>query len=104
MFLNVVLDERRLEFAFEAQRKFDVFRNKMTMVRNYPGTHLPSGQTTQEIKYTDPRVIYYIPLEEFVTNPKLVQKPLIILKALIIQGFFIFTFYFCPLNLNYLSI
>ncbi|WP_131537758.1 RagB/SusD family nutrient uptake outer membrane protein [Pedobacter nototheniae] len=73
--LNVVLDERRLEFAFEAQRKFDVFRNKMTMVRNYPGTHLPSGQTTQEIKYTDPRVIYYIPLEEFVTNPKLVQNP-----------------------------
>lgn len=73
--LDVVLDERRLEFAFEAQRKFDVFRNKMTMNRDYPGTHLPSGQTKQEIKYTDPRVIYYIPLTEFNTNPNLVQNP-----------------------------
>lgn len=73
--LNVVLDEIRLEFAFECQRKFDVFRNKMTMNRDYPGTHLPSGQTTQEIKYTDPRVIYFIPLTEFNTNPNLTQNP-----------------------------
>ena len=73
--LDVVLDERRLELAFEAQRKFDVFRNKQTMERNYPGTHLPSGQTTQEIPYTDPRVIYYIPENEIVLNPNLIQNP-----------------------------
>ncbi len=73
--LDVVLDERRLEFAFEAQRKFDVFRNKRTMVRDYPGTHLPSGQITQEIPYTSPRVIYYIPQNELTVNPKLVQNP-----------------------------
>lgn len=73
--LDVVLDERRLEFAFEAQRKFDVFRNKRTMVRDYPGTHLPSGQITQEIPYTSPRVIYYIPQSELTVNPKLVQNP-----------------------------
>ncbi|MBB2150068.1 RagB/SusD family nutrient uptake outer membrane protein [Pedobacter sp. LMG 31462] len=73
--LDVVLDERRLELAFEAQRKFDVFRNKQTMVRNYPGTHLPSGQVTQEIPYTSPRVIYYIPQSELTANPNLVQNP-----------------------------
>ncbi|PYF77143.1 RagB/SusD family nutrient uptake outer membrane protein [Pedobacter nutrimenti] len=73
--LNIVLDERRLELAFEAQRKFDVFRNKLTMDRNYPGTHLTSQFPTQEIKYTDPRVIYYIPQNEFITNPNLVQNP-----------------------------
>lgn len=73
--LDIVLDERRLEFAFEAQRKFDVFRNKRTMVRDYPGTHLPSGQITQEIPYTSPRVIYYIPQSELTVNPNLVQNP-----------------------------
>ncbi len=73
--LAVVLDERRLEFAFESQRKFDVFRNKQTMYRNYPGTHLPSGQTTQEISYKDPRVIFYIPEKDMVVNTNLVQNP-----------------------------
>jgi hypothetical protein len=73
--LDVVLDERRLELAWEAKRKFDVFRNKRTMVRNYPGTHLPSGSTTQEISYTDPRVIFYIPEQEIILNPKLEQNP-----------------------------
>ena len=73
--LDVVLDERRLEFAYESLRKFDVFRNKRTMVRNYPGTHILSGQTSQEIPYTDSRVVFFIPEEEIVLNPKLVQNP-----------------------------
>lgn len=73
--LDVVLDERRLELAWEAHRKYDVFRNKRTMVRNYPGTHLPSGQTTQEIPYTHPRVVFFIPEEEIILNPKLEQNP-----------------------------
>ncbi|WP_266202377.1 RagB/SusD family nutrient uptake outer membrane protein [Pontibacter kalidii] len=73
--LDVVLDERRLELAWEAQRKYDVFRNKRTMVRNYPGTHLPSGSNTQEIPYTHPRVVYYIPEQEIILNPKLEQNP-----------------------------
>lgn len=73
--LDVILDERRLEFAFESQRKFDVFRNKRTMNRDYPGTHLASGQTVQEIPYTDPRVIFFIPENDIVLNPNLVQNP-----------------------------
>jgi hypothetical protein len=73
--LDVVLDERRLELAWESLRKFDVFRNKRTMVRNYPGTHLASGATTQEIAYTDPRVVFFIPEQEIILNPKLTQNP-----------------------------
>lgn len=73
--LDVIVDERRLEFAFEGQRKFDVFRNKKTLNRSYPGTHLPSGQTTQEIQYTNPRVIFFIPEQDMVVNPNLVQNP-----------------------------
>lgn len=73
--LDVVLDERRLEFAFESQRKFDVFRNKRTLNRSYPGTHLASGQTTQEINYQHPRVVYFIPEQDIVVNPNLVQNP-----------------------------
>ncbi|RAJ37169.1 RagB/SusD family nutrient uptake outer membrane protein [Pedobacter cryoconitis] len=73
--LDVVLDERRLEFAFETQRKFDVFRNKRTLNRDYPGTHLASGQTTQEIPYTDPRVVFFIPEDDITLNPNLVQNP-----------------------------
>ncbi|WP_183878511.1 RagB/SusD family nutrient uptake outer membrane protein [Pedobacter cryoconitis] len=73
--LDVVLDERRLEFAFESQRKFDVFRNKRTLNRDYPGTHLASGQTTQQIPYTDPRVIFFIPENDIALNGNLVQNP-----------------------------
>ncbi|MCE6992629.1 RagB/SusD family nutrient uptake outer membrane protein [Dyadobacter sp. CY323] len=73
--LNVVLEERRLELAFECLRKFDVFRNNLPMVRNYPGYHLLSGQNTQVIEPTDPRVIYFIPQQEIVLNPNLTQNP-----------------------------
>lgn len=73
--LDVILDERRLEFAFESQRKFDIFRNKRTLNRDYPGTHLASGQTTQQIAYTDPRVIFFIPENDIVLNPNLIQNP-----------------------------
>lgn len=73
--LDVILDERRLEFAFESQRKFDVFRNKRTLNRDYPGTHLASGQVSQEIPYTDPRVIFFIPEDDITLNPNLIQNP-----------------------------
>ena len=38
--LDIVLQERRLELAFEAHRKYDVFRNKLNLNREYPGSHL----------------------------------------------------------------
>jgi hypothetical protein len=73
--LDVVLEERRLELAFECQRKYDVFRNNLPMVRNYPGYHLLSGQTSQVVAPADPRVVYFIPQQELVLNPNLTQNP-----------------------------
>lgn len=57
--LDMVLDERRMEFCFEGQRMFDVFRNKKTLDRRYVGYH---PFTT--IKYDDPRIALLIPADE----------------------------------------
>jgi hypothetical protein len=77
--LGTVLEERRLEFAFEGQRSYDLFRNNLPLVRNYPGTHslnnTPNTNTLQTILPTDPRVVFYIPQVEIDNNPKLVQNP-----------------------------
>ena len=54
--IDVVMDERRLELAFEGHRMFDVYRKKQNMDRRYPGVH-----AWQEVKYTDPRTQYPIP-------------------------------------------
>lgn len=80
--LEVVLEERRLELAFEGHRKFDLFRNGLPMVRDYPGTHLnPSNPGvdmsagTQIIPADHPRVVYFIPENEIELNPSLMQNP-----------------------------
>lgn len=80
--LDVVLEERRLELAFEAQRKYDIFRNGLPLVRDYPGTHLnPSNPGvnmeagTQIIPPDHPRVVAYIPENETILNPNLTQNP-----------------------------
>jgi tetratricopeptide (TPR) repeat protein len=73
--LDVVLEERRLEFAFEGHRKFDVFRNNRTMVRDYPGTHLSTGEASQTIEPDNPRVVFYIPENEIELNENLEQNP-----------------------------
>src|SRR5690606_30256226 len=73
--LDVVLEEKRIELAFESHRKFDLFRNNRTLVRNYPGYHLLSGETEQIIPASHPRVVFYIPQREIVLNPNLIQNP-----------------------------
>lgn len=73
--LDVVLEESHLELAWECLRKNDIFRNKRTMVRNYPGTHLIGGAIKQEIPYTHPRVVQYLPEAQMVLNTALVQNP-----------------------------
>jgi hypothetical protein len=80
--LDVVLNERRIELAFEGQRAIDVYRNKRTMDRTYWGYHLPglvatdidlskkpAGYDKMLIQYTNPRIIYYIPVDEILANP-----------------------------------
>ena len=57
--LNVVLDERRLELAFEGHRMFDVYRNKLNMDRRYPGAH-----PWKIVPYDEPHIQYPIPNNE----------------------------------------
>lgn len=57
--LDVVLDERRMEFCFEGQRMFDVFRNKKKLDRRYVGYH-----PFEVINYDDPRIALLIPDDE----------------------------------------
>ena len=85
--LDVVLKERRIELAFEGQRVYDVFRNKQTLNRTYWGYHLPglketdidlskvpTGYPNMLTLPTDPRVIYYIPIDEIQTNTLCTQN------------------------------
>ncbi|WP_228414753.1 RagB/SusD family nutrient uptake outer membrane protein [Chryseobacterium sp. G0201] len=73
--LDIVLQERRLELAFEAQRKYDVFRNKLEMNRQYPGTHLSGNNPFYTIPYTNNRIIEYIPEQQIQIQPNLIQNP-----------------------------
>ncbi|WP_295117735.1 RagB/SusD family nutrient uptake outer membrane protein [uncultured Chitinophaga sp.] len=77
--LDIVLEERRLEFAFEGHRTYDLFRNNRPLTRNYPGTHAlnnnPTTNITQTVQPTDNRVIFFIPNRERLVNKKLTQNP-----------------------------
>ncbi|WP_138431339.1 RagB/SusD family nutrient uptake outer membrane protein [Fodinibius saliphilus] len=73
--LDVVLEERRLELAFEGHRKYDLLRNDRAVVRDYPGTHLEAGETTQVIQPNDPRMVFFIPESEMQLNRNLEQNP-----------------------------
>ena len=61
--LEVVMDERRLELAFEGHRMFDVYRNKLNMDRKYPGY-----QEWKVVPYTEPHILYPIPNAEWTVS------------------------------------
>lgn len=83
--LDIVLEERRIELAFEGHRTFDLFRNKRNLVRDYWGYHLiglkesdvdySEPAPVEIIPYDDPRNIYYIPENEIRLNPLCSQNP-----------------------------
>ncbi|RYU90288.1 RagB/SusD family nutrient uptake outer membrane protein [Mucilaginibacter terrigena] len=86
--LDVVLDEKRIEMAFEGHRTYDVFRNKRTLNKAYWGYHLaglketdvdlsktPAGYPNLTVPYTNPRTIYYLPIDEVLSNPLATQNP-----------------------------
>ncbi|MGJ5641123.1 RagB/SusD family nutrient uptake outer membrane protein [Formosa sp. S-31] len=72
--LDVVLDERRLELAYEGHRRYDVYRNGDTMNRRYPGTHLNGTNAYLEIEASNPRIIEYIPEQQIILQPSLIQN------------------------------
>lgn len=76
--LDWVLSERRLELAWEAHRKLDIFRNGLTLDRRYPGTHLSGAANTvfTTIAPTSNEIVEYIPQRELDAYPiDLVQNP-----------------------------
>lgn len=72
--LDVVLQERRLELAFEGHRTYDLFRNNLPMIRDYPGYH-GLDHIHQTINPSDNRVVHFIPEYETNLNPNLTQNP-----------------------------
>jgi len=86
--LDVVLRERRMELAFEGHRIFDLLRNHQDIVREYWGYHIPglsvgeidlenppeSGYDNLVINYNDSKVLYFIPIDEILTNSLCVQN------------------------------
>ena len=73
--LEVVLNERRLELAWEGFRTHDLVRNKLNINRSFPGVHLQNGETTQVISWEDARNIYFIPANELSNNALVEQNP-----------------------------
>jgi len=86
--LDVVLNERRIELAFEGHRLYDLVRNKRDVVRAYWGYHLrglkeadiqpsavPTGYNNRDIQWDSNRIIYYIPVDEVLSNPAVDQNP-----------------------------
>ncbi len=72
--LDVVLEELRLELAFEGHRAGDLFRNNRPLVRAYPGFH-SLDRYNQTINPTDARVVFFLPDREVQINPNLEQNP-----------------------------
>lgn len=72
--LNVVLEERRLEFFLEGQRTFDLYRNNLPMIRNYPGFH-GTDHYHFRVEPTANNIIFFIPEYEMENNQNMVQNP-----------------------------
>jgi tetratricopeptide (TPR) repeat protein len=74
--LTDILDERRLELAWEAHRKYDVFRNGLTLNRNYPGSHLNGSPVHLTVAPSSLLIVDLIPQRELDAYPiELEQNP-----------------------------
>ncbi|MEN8156451.1 MAG: RagB/SusD family nutrient uptake outer membrane protein [Bacteroidota bacterium] len=71
--VDSILQERRIELAFEAHRKFDIFRNGKTLDRSYPGTH--NGVGPEFVPPDHDRVVLYLPEDETRAQENLIQNP-----------------------------
>ena len=84
--VDLVISQKRTEFAFEAHRLFDLLRNKKDVIRNYWGYHtdyvngqsagLEPGSSHPGVvtKYNYPRLVYPIPQIEIANNPACSQN------------------------------
>lgn len=67
--LNIVLDERHLELAFEGFRTMDLVRNKLDIDRQFVGLH-----TWEIVPYDANKILYPIPYDE-ISVSKIEQNP-----------------------------
>jgi hypothetical protein len=68
--LDVVLDERRLELAYEGFRYKDIFRNKRAMDRQFSGSHM-----WEVIDWQDPRIPHQISGDELIRSAGVLPNP-----------------------------
>ncbi|RKF41966.1 carbohydrate-binding protein SusD [Sphingobacterium siyangense] len=73
--LDVILDERRLELAWEGHRKFDIFRNKKNLDHHYPGVHLSGNSAIAEVPWNSNLIVEYIPESQILIQNGLQQNP-----------------------------
>ncbi|MBY0066738.1 RagB/SusD family nutrient uptake outer membrane protein [Empedobacter falsenii] len=74
--LDVVLEERQLELAWEGHRKFDIFRNGKTLDRIYPSVHLSGNNVVKTVSANSNLIVEYIPQSQIILSKGvLVQNP-----------------------------
>ncbi|MFD2598039.1 RagB/SusD family nutrient uptake outer membrane protein [Sphingobacterium corticis] len=74
--MDVIMEERQLELAWEGHSKFDHIRNGITIDRRYPGTHLSGATPLFVIPASSPSIIEYIPERQIVlSGGVLTQNP-----------------------------
>jgi hypothetical protein len=72
---RIIEEERMLEFAWEGQRRFDIFRRRQTMDRRYPGGHtLNAGDKYLQIPYNSPAVCEFIPQAQYDAYPYTLEQ------------------------------
>ena len=72
--LDLVLEERWLELAYEGHRKFDLVRNKQVNDRRFPGSHLSQTKTKEFVQPDDKDLVFYLPENEINRNPNIKQN------------------------------
>jgi len=72
--LDAVLNERRLELAYEGFRRDDLLRNKINLDRSFPSAQNPT-EGTDILPWDAPRQIYFIPVAETINNSACEQNP-----------------------------
>lgn len=72
--LDVVMEERKLELAWEGHRKFDVFRNGYSLDRRYPGTHLSVTTPYYSVEPSSNVIVEFIPEQQIVLSKNVLTQ------------------------------
>lgn len=72
---KAVLNERRLELAFEGHRWFDLVRNDMAIETINTLNSRDSGRLEMKYPLTEASLLFPVPQSEIENNPKLTQNP-----------------------------